>query len=182
MPWLLCGKESELARDILLPLIVLYMSCLVLAAWPPEIRPSALDGVSPRIRYVLESVGIRAGMSVFGGRPDKQTSIARAHCIVVKGTDSKGSETQLYPVEACPREGFRWKPEIYEHMIFHWVLAIGLGGDRSNLWAIGDHFCNSSPALDIVQVEITRVTTTLHYETGRESSSIEPVGRMTCRS
>jgi hypothetical protein len=62
------------------------------------------------------------------------------------------------------------------------VLAIRAADDPSNLWAMGDHFCHLSPEHDTVQVEITLAFISLDYETGRESTASEPIGRMTCRS
>lgn len=175
-------KESKLIRDRFgLPLIVLYMLCLVLAAWPSEIRPSALNGASIGVFKLLESVGIRAGMAVFAGQLDKRTTIVRSRCIVVKGVDAKGTETQLYPADPCPAVGFRWKPVIYEHMIRHWVGDLRSARDLSNLWAMGDHFCNLSPGLNLLRVEITRVLTLVDYETGHERSRSNLVGRVKCR-
>ena len=169
-------------RDLLLlPLLLGYMLCLVLATWPTEIRPSFLDGASTLVSDKLESVGIRGGLQVFGGTPEKQQLIIRSRCLVAVGTDLQGREAQLYPSEPCPQRGFRWKPVIYEHMLLHWFQRLGRGFSDSNLWAMGDHFCSLSP--DRLQhVEITYVLTMIEYETGREYSRSFPVGRRKCRS
>ena len=171
-------------RDIvLLPLLVLYMASLVLAAWPKEIRPSFMDGVSTSLFSAFGSVGIRADMPVFVGSQEVQSSIIRSECIVVEGWDFRGKAIRLFPIRPCPPKGFRWKPEIYDHMISHWAWKTRQGANASsNLWALGDHFCHQAPDQRIRNVSISREFEMLDYETGREWTTSEFIGRVTCRS
>ncbi|MEE2674433.1 MAG: hypothetical protein VX466_11600 [Myxococcota bacterium] len=157
------------------------MLCLVLAAWPAEIRPALLDGPSEFMFETLEAVGIRAGMPVFTGSRHKQASIVRARCIEVEAVNSAGAKTRLYPPGPCPQRGFRWKPVVYDHMIYHWVMRLDDGAGPANLWAIGDHFCQQSPDRDLHHVEIAKRVHVQDYETGREWSRRVPIGRVMCR-
>ena len=87
-------------KRVLLPLVVLYMLALAGAAWPPEIQPAALNQTSAGLQTMLASVGIKAGMAVFPGTLEKQNRLVRFRCIVVKGTDSSGAESRIYPTDA----------------------------------------------------------------------------------
>lgn len=165
-----------------LPLLVAYMLCLVLAAWPAEIRPAVLDGLGTAAYDALAVVGVRAGIPVFVGTPHKQPSIIRARCIEVKGVDAAGAEIELYPPEPCPRRGFQWKPMVYEHSLHHWNSRIADGVGESNLWAMGDHFCQQSPAAELLHVEISKTVHVLDYASGREWSRNVPIGRVRCRT
>lgn len=166
---------------MLLPLIVVYMLSLVLAAWPSEIRPEALDGISGGSRHVLETVGIRAGMPVFFGSKEKYTRIIRGRCIVVEGTDRNGRRMRLHPGKPCIPVGFRWRPVIYEHMLLSWSWSVERGIESPNLWAMGDHFCNSSLGRNLQSVDISVLILFMDYETGRETPVSNPVGHVTCR-
>jgi hypothetical protein len=166
---------------VLLPVIILYMLSLVLAAWPAEIRPDGLDRISVALRDILEVAGIRAGMSVFEGTNEKKTELVISRCIIVDGIDSDGSTTRIYPVEECPPVGFRWRPVIYEHMLLHWSWNITPRVESPDLWAMGDHFCNSSPKLDLRFVEIRQISRFLNYKTGSETRYSNLLGYMPCR-
>ena len=157
------------------------MLSLVLAAWPREIRPRALDDISIGLFQAFGSVGIRAGMAVFIGSRDKKRLIVRSECVLAEGTDSQGRVSQLYPIKACPPKGLRWKPVIYDHMILHWTWEIRQGVDSPNLWAMGDHFCNALPGRSFATVKIKRVFNLIDYQTGEESSLSMPVGSVRCR-
>jgi hypothetical protein len=169
-------------RDfVLFPLIILYMSCLVLAAWPREVRPPILDGAHSKADELLESVSIRPGMAVFKGSRSKKKSIARARCTVVEGVDSSGRTSRLYPTEPCPKRGMRWKPVIYPHMILHWTAKLREGDFTANLSAMGDHFCQRAGDQEFTHVEIKKVHTTMDYASGRMSTHSYPVGEVECR-
>ncbi len=120
-------------------------------------------------------------MAVFPGSKDELRLAIRSRCIYVTGTDSKGKQTQIHPTEPCPTRGFRWKPDVYHRMIFHWVWMIVKARDSSNLWAMGDHFCHLSPDHDFRHVTITRVRGQMAYDTGYESGSTRWIGRVECR-
>lgn len=167
---------------LLLPLIVVYMLILLVAALPDAIRPSVIDAPSTAAKHILASVGVRAGMLVFGGEVEKKRFAKKSQCLVVTGTDWNGEETRIHPIEPCPIQGFRWKPEIYRHMLFHWTWFIGPRHKPGNLWAMADHFCNSSPDRRFQHVTLNMVYGWVSYETGIETSSTWPMGRVKCRS
>ena len=158
------------------------MLCLVLAAWPAEIRPAAFDGLSTAAYEALEAVSVRSGIPVFVGTPHKQPSIIRARCIEVRGVDASGAEIELYPPEPCPRSGFQWKPMVFEHMLHHWNSRITDGVGESNLWAMGDHFCQQSRVAGLQHVEISKRVHVLDYATGKKWSRSVPIGRVPCRT
>jgi hypothetical protein len=59
------------------------MSSLVLAAWPAEIRPRSLDGISTSLGEALALVGISPGIPVFIGSAHPLDSIIEAECLIV---------------------------------------------------------------------------------------------------
>jgi hypothetical protein len=157
------------------------MLLLVMAAWPKEIRPAELDDVSVGSYDVLTSAGISAGLAVFTGDKKTTGSILSSECIVIDGIDSEGHVSRLHPQEPCPREGYRWKPEIFDQMIFHWAKKIRPRSNPANLVAMADYFCNSSLDEDLLYVEIVRVIGAMDYETGRESTTSRLISRSACR-
>lgn len=80
------------------------MSSLALAAWPAEIRPRPLDGISA----ALATVGITPGIPVFIGSKKPLEAIIESECLVVHGIDAQGARVKLHPVERCPNRGLKW--------------------------------------------------------------------------
>ncbi|MBC8188655.1 MAG: hypothetical protein H8E78_10725 [Proteobacteria bacterium] len=166
---------------VLMPLLLLYMATLILAAWQTDVSLRFLHRPHTLAFELLESVGIRPGMRVFGGSRDPLKALVRARCTVVHGIDSHGSKTQIYPIETCPPDGLRWKPVVYEHMIVHWTAWLRHGDYQSNLSELGDHFCQEANDPNFTHVELTLALPLIDYSTGEKWIESEKLGRVECR-
>lgn len=169
-----------LRRTVLMPLILLYMLALPLAAWQSEFRPAVFHGAHRLAFDALGTVGIRAGMRVFGGPAEPLEALVRARCTLVDGIDADGRRTRIYPTGPCPAKGLRWKPSVYEHMIVHWT-AMSRTGLSDNLTALGDHFCQLSKSEAFTHVEIQLQLALIDYATGRKWNQSKRMGRVECR-
>jgi hypothetical protein len=174
-------EEPEPIRALVTtPLILGYMLVLVVAAWPAEIRPSQLDAFSKWSFDTLAEAGLLAGMQVFRGEAERMKKLVLFECVVVDGIDRSGELVRLHPLEPCPAEGFRWKPEIFHHMILHWTKKLRPGSNPGNLRALSDYFCHLTPDGDFLYVQIMREVEYLNYETGRKKLRSQLVGRIEC--
>jgi len=95
-------KREWLERRILVPVLVVYIVLLVLAAWRHEIRPALFDQPSHLARSTLALAGIPPAVAVFsadtGSAPDAKIA---AICLEVRAI-SDGDERQIYPAEDVP--------------------------------------------------------------------------------
>ena len=166
---------------ILMPLILLYMGILLIAAWPREIRPISLHGEHEWAERVLESVGIRAGMAVFSGTPEKMPELVVGRCTLATGIDARGRRRRIYPKDPCPPEGERLTPVVYEHMIVHATAKLNDGDRTASLSVLGDHFCQqeNDPNIDrvLLELEISK----MDYLTGEKTTGLHRLGVVKCR-
>jgi hypothetical protein len=176
------AKDRTLIRKfVLMPLILLYMAVLILAAWRSEFAPRFLQRLHIVAFEALGSVGFKSGMRVFGGSSEWLPVLPRARCTIVDGIDSSGRKTRIYPTGPCPPVGLRWKPVVYEHMIVHWTAWLPHGDYAANLSALGDHFCQKTKDQDFTHVEIQLDLALIDYSTGEKSSHSKKLGRVECR-
>jgi len=169
-------------KFVFLPAILLYMGTLILAAWQHDVRPVWLNGEHKFALELLESVGIKPGMSVFRGTHERMTELLIARCTLVTTIGSDGRRKRIYPTSPCPSEGNRVTPVIYEHMIMHWTARLPYGDEESNRAALGDHFCQlaDDPAVDRVLIELERHL--LDYQTAERSKGLYLIGEVPCRN
>ena len=167
-------------RYALMTVLLLYMGALVLSAWQAEVRPTFLDRAHDAVYTTVKSVGIRAGMPVFIGSVMPMESLIRERCTIVTGVDAEGRRTRLHP-DACPPEGLRWKPVVYDHMIVHWTQAVDGGDRQANLVAIADHFCHRPGAERYVSMKIEKELPVVDYLTGAYETHGELLGTVRCR-
>jgi hypothetical protein len=171
-----------LRKFFFLPLILLYMGTLLLAGWQREVRPRWLNVEYEYAVRLLESVGIRSGMPVFAGTPERMSKLIVGRCPLVTAIDVRGRRRRIYPIGRCPREGPLFTPVVYEHMIIHWASRLQNGDPTANLSALGDHFCQQAndPNIDRVLLELEK--TMMDYGTGELSKDLYYLGEVTCRS
>jgi hypothetical protein len=168
-------------RFVWMPLILGYMAILLLAAWQSELGPRILYRPHKVAFQLLDSIGFRPGMRVFGGSSERLTALPRGRCTFAYGIDRMGRRSQIYPSGPCPPEGLRWKPVVYEHMILHWTAWLHKGDYEANLSALGDHFCQTSKESAFAFVEIEQALALVHYETGERWTQKKILGRVECR-
>ena len=94
---------------IRLPLLVGFISLLVLAAWREEIRPSIFDRPSRWAELTLRRFGIFPGIPVFSPdvkREDRQLFL-RQRCFEVLAESGGAPPRKIYPDGPCPAPGPR---------------------------------------------------------------------------
>jgi len=98
-------KRALLERRVLVPVLVVYLALLVLAAWRHEIRPAVLDRATYFARDTLGLAGIVPGVAVFTADTGRtqETKVA-AICLEVRDLSDIGTQRQIYPAEdaSCP--------------------------------------------------------------------------------
>lgn len=164
-----------------MPILLLYMATLLLAAWQTELGSRFLERPHALAFQLLDRIGFRAGMRVFGGSDERMSALLRARCTIVDGVDASGHKTRIYPTNACPLEGFRWQPALYDHMIVHWTAWLKHGNYDANLAALGDHFCQQAKDDRFTHVELRLEFRLIDYETGRKWTQPKELGRVECR-
>jgi hypothetical protein len=98
-------KRALLERRILVPVLVVYVALLVLAAWRHEIRPAVFDRATDFARNTLGLVGILPGVAVFTADTGRtQEAKIAAICLEVRDLSESGTQRQIYPAEdaSCP--------------------------------------------------------------------------------
>jgi hypothetical protein len=176
------GRPTTLRDRAVLVLVPAYMAALLLAGWPAQIRPAFLDPASDFFRETFARVSLRSGLSVFRGTEERQQEVAIGRCVVAMGWDAEGRRVAIYDREPCPTRGFRWKPEVYEQMLFHWLWQTESDGVGAIQLAMADHFCHRLPEQEIVGVELSLVRVFVDYDSGATRSVRSPLGRFRCRS
>ncbi len=116
-----------------------YAVVLALAAWPPEVRPHAIDLPSDVARIALRAVGIIPGLAVFETGYDDH-GLVRADCIRVSARDATGRSSVLAPPgDHCVTEGVRLFVPWTEGGLRAWILR---SPPRVAEAAIGDWVCH----------------------------------------
>jgi hypothetical protein len=126
-------------RALATALLTGYAVVLVLAAWPPEVRPHAIDLPSDVARIALRAVGIIPGLAVFEtGYQDKV--LIRSDCIRVLARDAQRRTTVLAPPDDhCVTEGVRLVVPWTEGALRALILRSPPGVAEA---AIGDWVCH----------------------------------------
>jgi len=168
-------------KFVLMPLLLLYIAVLIMAAWRTDLSPLFLRRLHVVAFEVLESVGFKPGMRVFGGSANRLPVLTIARCTIVDGIDATGRKTRIYPTGPCPQKGLRWKPVVYEHMIVHWTAWLSHGDYTTNLSALGDHFCQRGMDRDFTHVELRLDRALIDYSTGERLTHSKELGRVECR-
>lgn len=169
-------------RAAVLLLVPLYVGALVVGGWPAAIRPAFLDPVSDGARAMLRTVSLTPGLPVFAGTTEATAEFPLVRCVVAMGWDAEGTAIPIHAHEPCPPRGFRWRPDIYEQMLFHWTWKMHPGRVTPNMMAMADHFCHRLPDQEIDRVKIGVRRIMVDYETGQQRRMTQPITKLKCRN
>jgi hypothetical protein len=147
--------KSRLQSWIATPLLLTYMTTLVVSAWPPEIRPAWLDAPSEgATAFLFQRFGIVAGEPLFNAA-ESSDWLRRAFCVKVRShTSTQRRSPILFPRSGlCQVDGFRIRLPPVDRTL-HRLLVIAWGASESGklptprsdrfLARIGQHFCFAS--------------------------------------
>ncbi len=147
------AEKAHPGRWLLLPLL-LYAGLLVLSAWPAEILPRGLGAPTRFADRVLGTLGVPAGIPVFGGQrivsPDLKQG---AYCFRVRGLRRAAPPQSLFPPGSCPPPAFRATVAREEVLVYRLITEslrreMGAGGRARHrhldrlLRSVAQHFRN----------------------------------------
>ena len=142
--------KGNTKHALLFPVLVCYVAFLVIAAWPPPLRPGVLEGLSKGALRGFQKASLIPGIAVFTPYPrDREPRWDKVlyRCLIVQAVGRDGKLRVLYPVRPCPAPGFRWAAYAYDVM---WIQMLSKSLYSSNPFrrritrqATADFFCRS---------------------------------------
>jgi len=179
---------SSLRDAVLLPLLLLYIGALLLAATPPEIRPAWLDRASQRTSRALAALGIVPGHAVFTS-PSASDDVPRAYCVRIQGRVAGSERADLFrPEPLCPTPEIRWSLPPLQRAVHRMLVTAQLGADRLPQQSLrlhrdlGRYWCTRSYLADrsLAEVSLAWWLVRVNYRTGAQTTAPQLYLRFDC--
>ena len=169
------GVAQKVFREaVLLPLLLIYSTLLLLAAWSKPLCPPGFRKAHRLANQFFQTIGLRAGLPLFFAV--HQSPIPTFTCLQVTAVDRIGKTHLLYESDrSCEAPLIRFE-DVYK------LTQLRLM-QRSKFKLLADYYCHSPLAGRGEPVEVTfaKHVRAINYETGRLRAGFEVLAQVDCK-